>query len=356
MKRVTINDVAAKAGVSRATVSLVLRDNPRVSDVTRQRVRDVMADLGYVYDRRAADMRTRRGMTIGLLLTDVRNPYFAELSMAFEVTLNDHGYVVLQGYTHDERARQDRLLDVMLEHRVDGIILLPAKDTSADELQRGVGLTGTPIVLVARRVADYDADYVGADNVRAGALLGEHFGSEGYRDVAFVGGPVGSTSRAERLRGVRLGLKRHGVRIERSRSVGSSNDRQGGVAGIEELLAQGQLPDAIVCYSDVIAFGVESGLRAAGIAPGIDVAVGSFDDIPEAALQHPPLTSVATHPERVGAEAARLLLERIDAPDVAPRRVLLSPRLSVRASSTTRRPAAAAVPEPPRRRRAASSS
>ena len=150
MKRVTINDVAAQAGVSRATVSLVLRDNPRVAESTRQKVRGVMADMGYVYDRRAADMRTRRGMTIGLVLTDVRNPYFAELSMAFEVTLKDHGYVVLQGYTQDERARQDRLLDVMLEHRVDGIILLPAKNTSAEDLRRPAGLAATPHVLVAQ--------------------------------------------------------------------------------------------------------------------------------------------------------------------------------------------------------------
>lgn len=337
MRRVTINDVAARAGVSRATVSLVLRENPRVADTTRQRVRDVMADMDYVYDRRAADMRTRRGMTIGLVLTDVRNPYFAELSMAFEATLNEHGYAVLQGYTQDERARQDRLLDVMLEHRVDGIILLPAKDTVEEDLRRRAGLTSTPHVLVARRVTDYEADYVGADNVRAGELLGAHLAAEGHEDVAFLGGPIGSTSRSDRLRGVCQGLGRRGVELEARRSIGTPNDRQGGVTGVEQLLAQGPLPEAIACYSDVIAFGVESGLRAAGVAPGADVALGSFDDIPEAALQHPPLTSVATHPERVGAEAARLLLERIDAPDGAARHVLLSPRLSVRASSTTRR-------------------
>jgi LacI family transcriptional regulator len=276
-------------------------------------------------------------MTVGLVVTDVRNPYFAELSMALEVALGDHGYMVLQGYTHDARSRQARLLDVMLEHRVDGIILLPAKDTEAEDLRRRAGLTTTPHVLVARRVPDYEADYVGADNVRAGALLGEHFATEGHGEVAFVGGPIGSTARSERLRGVRQGLRRHGLRITRHRSIGSSNDREGGVVATEELLGQGALPDAIACYSDVVAFGVESALRAAGIAPGADVALGSFDDLPEAAFQHPPLTSVATHPERVGAEAARLLLERITTPDVAPRRVLLSPRLSVRASSTSRR-------------------
>jgi LacI family transcriptional regulator len=97
------------------------------------------------------------------------------------------------------------------------------------------------------------------------------------------------------------------------------------------------LPDAIACYSDAGAFGVLAGLRAAGVQPGTDVAVGSFDDILEASFTHPPLTSVATFPEQVGNEAARLLMEQLGAPDAPPQRILLSPRLSVRASTTTNR-------------------
>jgi len=128
---VTINDVAAATGVSRATVSLVLRDEPRVSDETRRRVHEAMERLGYVYDRRAANMRTQRSMTVGLVVTDVRNPYFAELAMALEVALDGHGYSLLQAYSHDEHRREDRLLSAMVEHRVDGVILLPAKDTAA---------------------------------------------------------------------------------------------------------------------------------------------------------------------------------------------------------------------------------
>jgi LacI family transcriptional regulator len=131
------------------------------------------------------------------------------------------------------------------------------------------------------------------------------------------------------------GLRRHGLTLERALSIPTTADRAGGIAAVETLLAAGPAPDAIACYSDVVAFGVVSGLRAAGLEPGRDVALGSFDDIAEAALQHPPLTSVATFPERVGAEAARLLRDRLDVPDAAPRRVVLSPRLSVRASSTT---------------------
>lgn len=330
----TINDVAAAAGVSRSTVSLVLRDEPRIPAATRDRVHDAMKRLGYVYDRRAAIMRTQRSMTIGLVVTNVRNPYFAELAMALEVALHDKGFVLLQGYSQDEHLREDRLLEAMVEHRVDGILLLPSKDTVAADLQ--ARLNGTPHVLIARRVRGLDADYVGVDNVRAGRMLGEHLASQGHERVAFLGGPEPSTARGERERGLRAGLKRGGVTLSRKLSIPSESDRTGGVSAVERLLELGPVPDAIACYSDVVAFGVVSALRAAGVEPGRDVAVGGFDDVPEASVQHPALTSVATFPGRVGAEAWQLLLERIATPDLPAREVVLAPSLSVRGSTTSR--------------------
>jgi LacI family transcriptional regulator len=333
-KRITVNDVAAASGVSRATVSLVLRDEPRVSEATRRRVLETIDRLGYVYDRRAANLRTQRSMTVGLVVTDVRNPYFAELAMAVEEALEARGYSMLQAYSLDDRDREARLLGVMVEQRADGVILLPAKDTTGADLDRRLAAAGMPHVLIARRVVKHDADYVGVDNFRGGRLLGEHFGGEGYREIAFVGGPR-STARRDRLRGVRAGLEKFGVTIDDVRSIQTSASRAGGIEGIQELLDQGPLPEAIAVYSDVVALGVVSGLRAAGIEPGRDVALGAFDDIPESSLQHPALTSVATFPERVGTEASRLLLERIDTPELEARKVILKPLLSVRASSTT---------------------
>lgn len=340
-ERVTINDIAAATGVSRATVSLVLRNEPRVSDETRKRVHDAIARLGYVYDRRAANMRTQRSMTIGLVVTDVRNPYFAELAMALEIALHDLGYALLQGYSHDDREREARLLGVMVENRVDGVVLLPSKDTTAADLHQRVVMPRMPHVLIARRVVNHEADYVGVDNVRGGRMLGEHLAAEGYRRVAFLGGPR-STARGDRLRGVKAGLRRHGVTFDQSLSIVTTANRAGGIAAVEALLKAGPLPDAIAAYSDNVALGIFSGLRAAGHEPGRDVAIGGFDDIPEAALTHPSLTSVATFPDRVGAEASRLLLERIAAPELEPRKVVLPPALSVRDSSTTLRSARAA--------------
>jgi LacI family transcriptional regulator len=335
--RMTMKDVAEAAGVSRATVSLVVRDSPQIPAETKARVRETIERLGYVYDHRAAVMRADRTMTMGLVATNVRNPYFAELTMALQTKLQEAGFALLLGYSLDDRLREDRLLEVMVQRHVDGVALLPARGTTSSDLQRWLFTSGTPHVLIARRVKGHEADYVGADNVRGGALLGEHFALEGCRTVAFLGGPAQSGARAERQRGLTTALRRHGVALDRRLSIATSADDAGGLAAVEKLMRAGPLPDAIACYSDVVAFGVIAGLRAAGVEPGSDVAVGSFDDIWEASLTHPPLTSVATFPEQVGIEAARLLVERLNAPDAPPERVLLSPRLSVRASSTSRR-------------------
>src|SRR5579864_4651839 len=177
--RTTMKDVAAEAGVSRATVSLVVRDSPQIPEDTKARVRDAMERLGYVYDHRAAVMRAERTMTMGLVATDVRNPYFAELTMALETKLQEAGFALLLGYSLDDRAREDRLLEVMVQRHVDGVFLIPSKDTVSADLQRWLWTSATPHVLIARRIKGHDADYVGADNIRAGALLGEHLAVEG---------------------------------------------------------------------------------------------------------------------------------------------------------------------------------
>jgi LacI family transcriptional regulator len=327
--------VAAASGLSRATVSLVLRGSPQIPELTKQRVREAMERLGYIYDRRAAVMRTERTMTVGLVVTDVRNPYFAEVAMALEAVMHEEGYVLLQAYSRDDQEREQRLLEEMAQHRVDGVVLIPSKETRSVHLDRLAALR-IPVVLIARRVPRHETDYVGVDNFMAGRLLAEHLASQGCRRVAFLGGPSRSTARAERQRGIAAGLRRYGVTFDNDLAIPTSADRKGGVNAVSALLQRGSLPEGIVCYSDVVAFGVLSGLRAAGVEPGSDAAVASFDDIAEARLQHPPLTSVATYPDLAGTEAARLLLQRFEEPDAKPRRVLLKPRLHVRASSTSR--------------------
>lgn len=338
MYRVTLKDVAAACGVSRATVSLVLQDSPRVSALTKERVRQAMRRLGYVYDRRAANLRFRRSLTVALVTTDAHNSYFAELTMAIECTLYRHGYTLLLGYSHDGKQRQDKLLNTMLEHRVDGVILVPSCETTGELVEQSLDAAGTPYVLVTRPLPGHAADYVGIDSVAAGALIGEHLASRGHRRIAFVGGPSQAATRLEREQGLQSALGAHGVEFDPALSIATSADREGGARAAHLLLRAGELPDAIVCYSDVVAFGVLAAVRIAGIEPGTDVAVASFDDTPEARLQQPPLTSVSTHPGRTGTLAAELLLRRLEDPGHPSETVLLKPELHARESTAKLRP------------------
>lgn len=333
MKRPTINDVAADCGVSKATVSLVLRDSPQIGKATKQRVRESMARLGYVYNRRAADMRTVRSRTLGLVATDVRNPYFAELMMAIEEAASKAGYTLLQGFSRDEAPRQRRLLETMVEHRIDGLVLLPALGSRPEDLLETLGAAGLPHVLITRSIRGYESDYVGADNVRSGQLVAEHLSALGVSTVSFLGGAKGSSSRNDRVSGLRSGLRSGGVTLPPALSLPAARG-EGGASVLDRLLARGKCPDAIVAYNDMYAFGILNGLRSRGIIPGRDVAVSSFDDVPDAVHQEPPLTSAAGHPEMVGAEATRLLLERFEDHDRLPQTVLIDAELPLRASTT----------------------
>ena len=332
LKRPTINDVAADCGVSRATVSLVLRDSPQIGEVTKARVRASMVRLGYVYNRRAADMRSQQSRMLGLVVTNVRNPYFAELTMAIEEAAHDAGYTLVQGYSRDDVSRQRTLLESMTELRVDGLILLPAGGSAPEDLAP-LATAGVPHVLITRSVPGYTADYVGADNIRAGRLIGEHLAALKVRSVAFLGGAHPSSSRDDRLKGVRAGLKEAGVVVSKGLSIAAVGEESGADL-LDVLLKRGDCPDAIVAYNDMYAFGILYGLRDKGIEPGRDVAVASFDDVPDAVHQTPSLTSAAGHPELVGAKATALLLERLIPGDGQSRRILIKPELLHRDSTS----------------------
>jgi LacI family transcriptional regulator len=337
MGRITLKDIAAACGISRAAVSLVLQDSPRVSEQTKARVRQVIEETGYVYDRSAANLRSKRSMAVGLIVTNVRNPYFAELTMAVERGLQDAGYTLLLGYSDDELPRQQRLLATMIEHRADGLIILPAAASAPASLQALSGPSGPPHVLIARQVRGYPADYTGVDNVRAGVMLGEHIRGLGARSVAFVGGPARSTARTERYRGLARVLKHAGIAVTGRSQHASASAPLAGEQVTREVLAAGPQPDVIVAYSDAVAVGVLHALRDLGLRAGRDVGVASFDDVADARYQDPPLTSVATFPAQVGAYAADLLLARIAAPGRPFGSLIVAPELTPRESTTALR-------------------
>jgi DNA-binding LacI/PurR family transcriptional regulator len=307
MARVTLIDVARHCGVSRATVSLVLNDSPLVAATTRDRVRQAMTELGYVYNRAAASLRTQHSDAIGVVLTNITNPYFAEFAAGLQDTLTSSGTVPLLAVSGEDRELQHRLMKSLVERNVDGIVLVPAHGTAPEDLP---DLLGTPVVLLARRLDGMDVDYVGAQNRDGGYAAAEHLCTHGCRRISFIGGYSDASARDERVGGVEEFLNERGFTLDSDRSVVCEPARPQARDAAMGLLAEDPDVDGIVCFSDVVAFGVLDAIADMGRSVGSDVRVIGFDDVHEAGLNRPSLSSVAVPARETGRRAGQLVLER----------------------------------------------
>lgn len=327
--KATLSDIADRAGVSRSTVSLVLRDSPLVAKKTRERVQETIDALGYVYNRGAASMRSGRSKTVGLVISEITNPFYAELTAGIEPVLEEAGLLAFLANSYDSPARQARLVQRMREQGADGIILSPAEGTDprlVADLQR----SGLPVVQILRQVAGTDSDYVGADYRMGVALATERLIASGHRRIAFIGAERRTSASEERLSGFRDTLARHGLAPHAV--VPCPSLRVEAAEAATRLMAAPDRPTALVCHNDVIAHGALSALDRLGIAPGRDVAVVGFDNVAESAISRPPLTTVDVGTRLIGEVAARALLKRIAHPNAASERIVLPPRLVVRAT------------------------
>ena len=331
--RVTLTDIAKGCGVSRATVSLVLRGSPLVNVRTRERVEAELKRQNYVYHRGAANLRRKVSSGVALVINDLSNPFFAEFAAGVDESLATAGYVTLLGSTGESVERQQAVLNSLLEHDPAGIILSPAEGSDGARLHALVG-TRTP-VLVFNRELDTDWDFLSLDNRRGAQLATEHLLERGHRRIAFFGGHRDSSSCRERREGYRLAMAAAGLTPEPQWLIECAPTRLEAAGQTGALFARDPAPTAAVCYNDAVALGLINGLSARGRRAGHDFAVVGFDDIPEAQVSAPPLSTIAVDPRARGRQAAELILQRLHNTDAAPERTVAPVRLQVRASSDT---------------------
>ncbi len=331
-KKITLIDVAKHAGVSRATASLVLRNSPLVADETRTQVLASMNELGYVYNRAAANLRSRQSYTIGLVVTDITNPFFAELAVHIEAKLDDANYSVFLSNTQDQVEKQHRLLQALHGHQVDGLLLCPAEGTSIKTIEL-LQHWRLPTVLIARYLEESQSDYAGADNQLGAEMAIDHLIASGHKRIAFLGGKPQSSARKDRWAGYQNALRRHNILLEDDLSIISPVSREGGFNAMLSLLDRPNRPSAALCYNDVVAFGAMHALQSRNLTPGHDFAIAGFDDIADAALVRPALTTVSITPREIGQAAIALLMHRIANPDHPPEMKIIPPRLVIRQST-----------------------
>ncbi len=324
-----IYEVAKSAGVSIATVSRVANGSAPVDARTEKRVRAAMERLEYRPHALARGLAARRSHTVGLLITDILDPYFAEIVRGAQAQAELSGYVVLLGDASVHTAREDLLVRRLLERRVDGLIVASSRTT--EEYAEQLRSEDVPVVCINGPRGQFP-HAVQIDN-RAGARLAiAHLVALGHRRIAHVAGPTGVTTQEERLAGYRAALREAGLRFDPQLVVAGSGKLEESREAARALLAQSDAPTAIFAYNDRSAIGCYQAIRAAGLRVGADVSVVGFDDVVMASWVDPALTTVSQPREEMGRIAVDMLLSilRAESPDD---HVVVLPRLVVRAST-----------------------
>lgn len=332
-RSVSVKDVAAAAGVSLGTVSNVLNRPEKVSEVTRDHVLRVIDDLGFVRNDAARQLRAGKNRAVGMIVLDVRNPFFTDVAQGVEERLGVHQRPLILGNSGQDPARESTYLDLFEEQRVSGLLITPVGQV-LPRLRR-LRDRGTAVVVVDRRTGTREFSSVSVDDKRGGRLAAQHLLETGRRRIAFVGGPRGLNQVKHRL----LGAQEVVDTVARARLTfveTPTMDADAGRRAAEQLVALGQRrrPEAIFAANDLIALGVLQGLTLAGLRVPDDVAIVGYDDIDFAASAAIPITSVRQPREELGRVATEILLGVIDDPaDPRVRDVVLEPELVVRRST-----------------------
>ena len=324
-----IKDVAKQAGVSVATVSRVMAGHAGVNDATRQRVLDAIQVLGYRPDLAARRLRSRRTDTIGLIVSDIRNPFFTEISRAVEDVAYQHRMRVILCNADEDPEKEALYLDLMRDENVSGVILSPTLPLLA---RFNPGDYPFPIVLVDRCDRDTAADAVVLDNADSAYRLISHLIQQGHRRIGFLYGATSATGR-QRQEGYVAAMTAHSLDVE-AQAVAATVDAARAAAA--EWLKRPPLPDALVASNGLILLGLTEALQAAGLRFPDQIALAGFDDLPWTRLVEPGITVIAQPTYDLGRATIELLLQRITHPAQSVRRVVLRGELRERGSSLRR--------------------
>jgi LacI family transcriptional regulator len=328
----TLNDVAKLAGVSTMTVSRVVNGTGYTSLEAQARVKRAIAELGYMPNGLARQLRSRRTRTIALVVTDIGNPFFTTIARGVEDTARARGYAVMFCNTYESEVEEVAYVRVLIERRVDGVLLVPA--CGAGNSVRLLQEHGMATILLDRHVPDVEADEVRADSKTGAYRAVRHLTELGHRRIAVLAGPEGVSTSTDRVAGYREALLEACPAGDCGQILFGEFNEASGYSMTREILNAQPRPTAIFAANNFIAFGALRALREAGLAIPEDISVVVFDDLPPGWVLDPFLTVVSQPAYEIGTRAADILLGRL-AGEISdgPQTVILASELVVRRST-----------------------
>ena len=326
--RYTISDVAQMLGVSRSTISRAMNNSPGVGEELRKKVLDFVEEIGYQPNTIARSLIKGRQSIIALIVSDIRNPFYADLTFYIQKILHNNGYMLMVLNSEYDIKREREFIQMAVQFNFSGLFLLTAQ---SEEIERELEDIGTPVVLVNRILGSYEGDSVLSDNFKAGYIATMHLIELGYPEIAFVKGPGISSASEQRFRGYKQAMENYHLPLKEQNVFQGDLKMDTGSELAKTYTADlKRRPKAIVIANDMMAIGFVEYCRESGIKVPEQISVVSFDNIVFSALYDIGLTTVSQHVREMSEQAARLMLKQLKTPDEKPERVILDPTLIVR--------------------------
>lgn len=305
----TIHDVAKRAGVASITVSRVINSSGYASQEIRERVLAAVKEMGYVPNRLASSLRSKRTKVLAFVLTDITNPFFTVAARGVEDVASEAGYTVIFCNTDENKLKEQKYVDILMQNQVDGIILVPSgfDSGSVETLQQN----GIPVVVIDRYVAGNSVDQVRCDSLDGAIQLTELLTSLGHTHIALLNGPANVSTASDRLTGFKKAIEKSKIKDQKQVVISGSFTRSSGYEMTRQVLALSPRPTAIFAANNFIALGVLSALEEAQIRVPEDMAVVTFDDLPESLVISPFLTVAAQPVYEMATKATELLIKRL---------------------------------------------
>jgi len=331
MSHVTLKDIGKEVGVSATTVSRALNNKSDISYEVKQKIKEVAERLGYSPNALARSLKAKKTSSIGVLIADIADSFFAPIVKGIENTAREMGYSIILCDTGEEYEQEKLALQMMLEKRVDGLLITPSQTEYGDilELKR----KKIPFVLVGRHFDLVESDYVIPDEIEGAFLATDYLIKKGHKKILFINGPNYISSAKERLVGYKRALQEHAILFDKSLVKEGALKMEDGYRIMKEILSAGTKFTAVFAYCDFVVLGIMQALEEGKLKIPEDIAIVGYDDVAFARFLQVPLTTVHIPKYELGKEAMKLLKKKIEGEIQEPQSVILETKLVIRKSA-----------------------